>query len=243
MTNVLTLNDALVPPAVEVRSRVLEIIMLIDCSTSMRGKRIAAANQAMRESINELKTEAAQHPDIEYRMRCIAFASEACWHIGPDPINLAQLAWTDLKAKGWTETGAAVDMLAQSIRMENMPKRGLPPVMALVSDGGNTDGKAYDKAIDRLNTEIWGNKAIRLSIGIGDKFNRQQLEKFTNHPEVGVLEAKNAVDLANYIRYATVNASIASSQTATTPGPLLNNVALPAPPAVTDASNVNLQVF
>jgi uncharacterized protein YegL len=238
------LNDALVQPEVETCKRMVDLFMLFDCSFSMRGKRVAAANQAMRESINELKDVATQHPDIEHRLRCIAFSTDARWHIGPDPVVIHSLSWTDLTTKGCTSTGAAVRMLAKAVTVDNMPKRGRPPVMVLISDGGNTDGKEYTQAINLLDKEPWGAKAVRISIGIGDKYNRRQLEKFTNHPEIGVLEARNAVDLARQIRYATVTASIASIQSSSTPGSMENNVVLPAAPApAADTDNINLKLF
>lgn len=244
MTNKHVSNDSLVQPQLEISKRIADLFMLFDCSLSMEGQKIAAANQSMRESTNELQDVAKQHPEVEYRMRCIAFADDARWHVGPDPVGIPRLAWTDLFARGCTETGAAVRMLANAIGMDSMPKRGLPPVMVLISDGANTDGDAYDKAIAQLNKEPWGAKAVRLAIGIGDGYDREQLEKFTNHPEIGVLEARNAVDLANHIRYATVTATLASSQTFTQPGSLKNNVVLPAAPApVSGNGNINLQVF
>ena len=84
--------------------------------------------------------------------------------------------------------------------------------------------------------------ASRLESGTG--LTAGQLEKFTNHPEVGVLEAKNAVDLASYIRYATVTASIASSRIQSVPGIPQSNVVLPAAPAPASSSgNINLTVF
>lgn len=235
-------NDALVQPQLEISKRIVDLFMLFDCSWSMEGQKIAAANQSMRESTNELQDVAKQHPELEYRMRCISFADDAHWHIGSDPVEIPRLAWTDLSARGCTATGAAVRMLTDAIGLDSMPKRGLPPVMVLISDGANTDGDDYDKAIAQLNKEPWGAKAVRLAIGIGDGYDREQLEKFTNHPEIGVLEARNAVDLANHIRYATVTATLASSQTFTQPGSLKNNVALPPVPAA-DTDNVNLKVF
>lgn len=244
MTNTLILNDALVQPEVEISKRVVDLFMLFDCSYSMKGKKIAAANQAMRESVSELQDMAKQHPDIEHRMRCVAFSDDAHWHIGPDPVEISKLTWSDLSAQGRTSTGAAVKMLANTVSIDNMPRRGRPPIMVLVSDGGNTDGKAYDSAIAQLNKEPWGSKAVRLSIGLGTNYARQQLEKFTNHSKVGVLEARNAVDLARQIRYATVTASIASIQSSSQPGILKDNVALPsAPTPVTNTGNINLQVF
>lgn len=205
------LNDALVKPALEIAQRILDIFLLPDCSSSMSGLKIATLNQAFREVASEISNESKLHPDVEYRMRCIAFDDHARWHIGPEPLNINQVSWADVSANGCTSTGAAVQMLADAIRVSEMPKRGVPPVMVLVSDGANTDGNAYDKAIEALEKEPWGSKAVRLSIGVGSHFDRLQLEKFTNHPEVGVLEAKNAVDLVSYIRYATITASKAAN--------------------------------
>lgn len=206
----------------------------------MAGAKIGAANQGSRESFAELKNEAKQHPEVEFLLSCISFADSANFHIDSQKIEDAE--WTDLTANGCTATGQAIQMLADAVKVENMPKRGLPPVMVLISDGANTDGSAYDDAIAALDKEPWGAKAIRLSIGIGNGYDRRQLEKFTNHPEVGVLEAKNAVDLVNYIKYATVTASKAASRNSTVPGQLNNNVALPVPP-LPATGNANLQVF
>lgn len=237
-------SDGLVKPKLEISKRLLDLWMLPDCSGSMDGIRIQILNQAMRESFNELQDVDRQHPEIEMRMRCIAFASIARWHIGPDPVDMASASWKDLSARGCTSTGKAVQMVADEITMDKMPRRGLPPVMVLISDGGNTDGRVYDRAIEQLDKEPWGAKAIRLSIGIGDGYNREQLEKFTNHPEIGVLEARNAVDLANYIRYASVTASIAATRTFSQPGAMNNNVVLPPAPApAANAGNINLQVL
>lgn len=245
MTNIHTLNDALVKPSVEVIRRTLNIFILFDCSWSMEGKKIAAANQAMRESSNELKTVAGKCPEVDFQMRCIAFSDDARWHIGPDPVDIQNISWSDLDPESSTSTGAAIDLLAQTIRHQNMPRRGLPPVMVLMSDGANTDGNAYDQAINALNGEPWGAKAVRLSIGIGDNFNREQLDKFTNHPEIGVLEARNAVDLANYINYAVSTVAEAVSKPVSGSMAVIDaNVELPALPAPTSQdSKVNLQVF
>lgn len=234
------LNDAIVKPSVEVIRRTLDLFMLFDCSWSMEGKKIAAANQAMRESTNELKTVAGKNPDVAFRIRCIAFSDNARWHIGPDPVDIQNVSWKDLGPESGTSTGAAIDLLAQAIHQQNMPRRGLPPVMILMSDGDNTDGNAYDQAVDALNAEPWGAKAVRLAIGIGGDFNGKQLDKFTNHPEIGVLEARNAVDLANYINYAASTVAEAVSRPVSGSTPAIDtNVELPAAPA----PNVNLQVF
>lgn len=238
------LKDKLVKPSVETARRILNLFFLPDGSTSMEGLKIATLNQAFRENVNELKAEAGQHPDVDYFLRCIAFASKAWWHIGPEPMPLEKASWKDLTADGLTTTGDAIQMLANEVSVSKMPKRGLSPVMVLLSDGANTDGSAYDDAIAALDKEPWGNRAIRLAIGIGSNYDKKQLEKFSNQPDVGVLEAKNAVDLANYIRYATVTAVKAASRNSSNTGELKSNVALPPLPApATKSQNPNLKVF
>ncbi len=235
-------NLPLVRPEAETAKRILDIFFLGDGSSSMTGPPNAILNQATRECLNEIKTEAKQHPEVEFRFRCIAFASNAWWLIGPDPVSIENVIWKELPANGGTSTGAAIEKLAEAVTEDKMPEQGLAPVMVLLSDGGNTDGQAYDRAIDKLDKLLWGAKAIRLSIGVGNYFNRAQLEKFTNHPEVGVLEAKSAVDLANYIRYATVTASIAASQNQSDPGNVSTNVTLPPPPKQVEASASNIML-
>ena len=112
-----TLNDALVTPEVEISKRILELIFLIDISWSMKARRMAVANQAVREIAGELKEAANNHPEIEFRVRCISFSDTARWHIGPDPVQVSSFSWTDLKAGGCTATGAAVNMLAKAAKI------------------------------------------------------------------------------------------------------------------------------
>lgn len=233
-------DDAIVSPETAPQKRCLDIFLMPDNSGSTRGKANAVLNQAGREVVAELQSESSQHPDVNFRFRSISFANSAKWHIGPEAVDIGIATWTDLKAGGGTATGEAIDLLAQSVVESKMPERGLPPVMVLISDGGNTDGKDYDEAIKRLEKELWGAKAVRLSIGIGDRYDRKQLEKFTNHPEIGVLEAKNAIDLVNYIKYATVTAPLATAAVKTSTAPVATNVPLPPPPKPAENVDPNL---
>lgn len=232
-----TLNDAGVVPEVITNKRILDIFVMADGSTSTKGLPNSVLNQAMRESAAALKAEADTQPETLFRFRAISFANKAKWHIGPSPVEVENLSWKDLKAAGCTATGGAVKLLADAVAEDKMPEQAHPPVMVLISDGANTDGEEYDRAIERLDSEIWGAKAVRLAIGIGKRYDRKQLEKFTNHPEVGVLEAANAVDLVQYIKYATVTASQAASNGKSSQGKAASNVQLP--PLPKPAQNVD----
>jgi len=149
-------KNMLMLPDLEYISRDLNIFLLTDESWSMVGKRIATLNHAILESTNELKEAAQQHSEATFKIRVIAFSDRPRWHVGPDPVDVDKLTWQDLTAKNSTATGAAIQMLAESVTMGKMPRKGFPPVMVLLSDGDNTDGAAYEKAIQQLNGEPWG---------------------------------------------------------------------------------------
>jgi len=108
-------------------------------------------------------------------------------------------------------------MLAAELTTENMPRRGYPPVCILVSDGHCTDPpEEYDRAIAELLNLPWGQRAVRLAIAIGDEGdyneNEAELLKFVSHQEIGVLKAHNPGELVNYIKWASIAASVGSSQ-------------------------------
>lgn len=240
------LNEKHVLPSIEIIKRVMDLFLMIDLSTSMKWKRIAILNQTMRELSPALIKQAKQKTRIQHRIRCLGFASNPRWIIGPDPIEISQFSWVDQKADGMTQTGAALDWVADSIAPDKMPNKGYPPVMVLVSDGDNTDGPAYEQAIARIDSEPWGKRAVRLAIGIGDGYDRKRLELFTN-TEVGVMEARNSVDLINYLRYATITVPNKTKDSIPDPKHTDSPVALPKPPDPIDPQNVDknrkLEIF
>jgi uncharacterized protein YegL len=148
-------------------------------------------------------------------MRAIKFSDDADWHVGPSSIPIEQFSWPELKIGGRTATSKAIRLLASELDVEMMPKRGYPPVCILVSDGYCTDSQEeYDSAIFQLNAIPWGKKAVRLAIAIGNEadYDEKELLKFVNHPEVGVLKADNPQKIVDYIKWASVSASLGASQ-------------------------------
>ena len=65
---------ALIQPEIDVIRNMIKIIAAIDCSGSMTGEKIAAANYAMRESTHEIKLEANNHPEVDFQLGCIEFS-------------------------------------------------------------------------------------------------------------------------------------------------------------------------
>jgi len=237
-------------PAGKVAKRPLHFFWLTDYSGSMKGKKIATLNQAIREALPEVKKALSSHPQVDVKMRAIKFADEANWHIGPEAVPLEQFTWPELTFDGITATAQAIQLLSEELTLEKMPRRGLPPVCLLVSDGFCTDSeKEYIDAITKLNSLPWGKKAVRLAIAIGDDadYDEEQLLKFVSHPEMGVMKAHNPAELINYIKWAsvtaTVGASLGKSKAGSTLGETGTNVILSPPSAPQPLLNDSNDVF
>lgn len=233
-------NEIPVPDG-RVARRMLHFFWLTDHSASMGGKKIATLNQAIRESIPLIKNAVAAHPQVQVMMRAIRFSDEAAWHVGPDPVSLDQFFWPELSSDGLTSTATAIRLLGTELSVEKMPRRGLPPVCILISDGYCTDPEEeYTKAITDLNRIPWGMKAIRLAIAIGEDadFNEAELLKFVNQEKVGLLKAHNPEDLLSFIKWASTEATLSSSRSKSKDlSDEGTNVALsPPPPSITSST-------
>jgi len=218
----------------EVAKRPLHFFYLVDASGSMTGAKINSLNRAIREVVPEIKSALSNHPEVQAKVRAIRFASEVEWHIGPEAVDLEKFVWNDVQPSGVTSTAGAIRKLVDALDIEQMPRRGYPPVCILISDGFCTDGEEeYDSAIASLNGIPWGKKAVRLSIGVGNEgeYDEGELLKFSNHPEVGLLKAQNAATLVQYIKWASTAAAVgASTGKSRLQGEEEQNVFLDTPP-------------
>ena len=193
----------------------MRIILLCDRSSSMYGRRIETLNQAIHELIPQLRKAVAEYPEVRVTVQAIAFDNEAQFHIGPEPVPLDELTWPDLSSCGVTATSQAIDLLTETLEVENMPRRGLPPLCLLISDGFCTDSQEmYNSSIERLVAGQWGRRAIRLAIGIGrhdEDYNEEELLRFVSHKKsAGVLEARNAEQLTQYVQWACLAGTLST---------------------------------
>lgn len=236
------LNDALVGADIKTSSRSVLVDVAVDVSTSTAGLKNKIINQSMREGVNALKDQAQQHAEIPHHFSCITFADDAKRPFGETPLLMEDVVWNDVPAGGMTATGKAIHLQADMLDPAKMPKKTYPAVLVLISDGANTDGNAYEEAIARLENNPYGKRAVRVAIGVGPDYDREQLAKFTNL-ECGVLEAANTVDLVNYIKYAlttVVQGSI--TPPSYIPGKSINSF-IPPPPAKGTPNGITMEVF
>lgn len=194
--------------------RPLHFIVLADCSGSMAADgKIQALNTAMREAIPHLVDVTRQNPHAEVRVRAIAFGNGARWHLA-DAVPVEQVTWIDLSASGYTDLGAALDLLSSALTTPPMEERALPPAIVLISDGMPTD--AYRPALDRLLALPWGQRSVRSAIGIGRDADQETLRSFLSQDQAEPLSASNPEQLIRMVRWASVHASqVASTVTPT----------------------------
>jgi len=187
-------------PGGALSKRPLHFIWIVDCSGSMNSSgKIQSLNNAIRESIPEMKNAALNNPNAELLIRVVKFSTGAQWHIS-NATNIKDFKWDDLQADGETDMGRAFTLVADALKMPPMPERALPPVLVLLSDGQPTDD--YGTGLKKLLEEPWGKRAVRISIAIGNDADINVLQKFIPG-ERKPLMAHNAETLINYVRWAS----------------------------------------
>lgn len=217
-------------PGGELATRPLHFIWIADCSGSMQGEKIQQLNFAIREAIPHMQTVADENPNAEVLVRAVRFSSGAQWHIS-QPTTVADFKWADLTANGVTDMGKALQMVADQMKIPPMTDRALPPVLVLISDGQPTDD--FAGGLKALMDLPWGKKAVRIAIAIGADADTDVLQKFIGHPEMTPLQANNAEQLVNHIKWVSTAvlkaASSPASQAQGTASPA-GNVPIPQPP-------------
>jgi uncharacterized protein YegL len=196
-------------PGSTLAARPLHFFIVADCSGSMAADgKMQALNNAIRETLPHLVDVANQNPHAALLVRAIAFSSGALWHI-EQPTRVDQLEWRNLSTGGYTDLGAALDLLAPQLTAPHMEERSLPPAILLISDGMPTDD--YKPALGRFLDEPMGRVAVRMAVGIGRDADLEVLERFIGSSSEGVLTANNPEQLVRMIRWASTHASRVAS--------------------------------
>lgn len=197
--------------AERISSRPLEFIWIIDVSTSMKyhGKD-KIFNDAVRSCIPQMRDVASNNVSVDVLVRVLTFGTEVKWTV-KDRTPLEKFEWKDLQPKGQTNLGKALLEISNELSIDKMPKRGMPPVLILVTDGAPGDN--YKKPLKKLLSQPWGKKAVKIAIGIGEKVKKDVLIEFIDNPEIQPLYASNASELVDYIKWASTRVLESASTT------------------------------
>ncbi|HNQ71519.1 VWA domain-containing protein [Mesotoga prima] len=198
----------------EQSARPLYLFLMCDSSGSMHGIKINSLNTAIREAIPEMRRIAEENPFAGLFVRVVEFSQGARW-LSDEAVPIEEFVWADLSAANQTDMGAAFKMVAEALKIPPMPKRAYPPVLVLVTDGQPTD--EYETGLSEILNTVWGEKAVRIAIGIGEDCDFDVLEEFMDGMPIAPLEARNAAALVNHIKWASTTVIKEVSQPSSKP--------------------------
>ena len=162
------------------------LVLVLDCSGSMDGDRMAALNAGL----ITLESAMKEDPTTSTRGRVLVIQFG-----GNDEVSLGD--WQDaidfsaprLEANGRTPTGAAVTAALDAIEAQKseLKAAGIAykrPILMLMSDGEPTDD--WEGAAEACKVAEAANKATVFTIGIGDDANLDTLGRFSSKGAVKI---------------------------------------------------------
>jgi uncharacterized protein YegL len=193
-------------PGGGIARRPLHVLILADCSGSMKGEKIQALNFAIAQMMQHLGDWEEEQERAQILIRAIAFASEPRWHIS-EPLPVVPMRWTPLTVVpgGRTNMGPAFRMAASVLGKDQMPRRAFNPALLLITDGMPTDSPAdFDAGLNALMSQMAGRDALRMAVAIGRDARSEALTRFIADPKVPVLVAGNVDQIADQLRLVTL---------------------------------------
>lgn len=196
---------------VKIARRTMVLFFLVDTSGSMYGEKIGALNDAIRETVPDLKDLSDSNPDAAIKIAVLQFDSDVRW-LYPQPIESGDFRWNDLEVGGLTSLGAALRELDSKLSKKQFLQEAAgsyAPVIILLSDGGPTDD--FENALNQIKQNNWFKHAIKVAIAIGNDADKNVLVQFTGRTEL-VVEVHNKSSLKTIIKCVSVTSSQVNSK-------------------------------
>ena len=190
----------------------LNIILLIDSSKSMQGKRIEQVNQAIVDIYQYLQDLQVENTNVDFYLTLISFGSWASFYDNKESINVDDFKYTGIKCGGYSNLHLAYEKLEDIMRKESkggiMPDfGGAAPIILLLTDGHPT-GDSYKERLEELKNIPWFKAALRYGIAIelnDDRTNKVLKDFVGNNGDV--ISCYNASMLKDIIKIIVVTAS------------------------------------
>lgn len=196
---------------VKIARRTMVLFFLVDTSGSMCGEKIGSLNDAIRETVPDLKDLSDGNPDAAIKIAVLQFDTDVRW-LYPQPVESENFRWNDLQAGGLTSLGGALRELESKLhKTEYMQEAAgsYAPVIILLSDGGPTDD--FASALGKIKQNDWFRHAIKVAIAVGNDADKNVLAQFTGNSEA-VIEVHNKSALKAIIKFVSVTSSQVNSK-------------------------------
>jgi len=192
------------------KKRAMVVFFVVDISGSMRGARIGAVNDAIRNVLPELKKRERGNTAAEIRIAVLEFSTRANWRtLSPEPVSAFQ--YQDIEnVGGGTNYGTAFAALNEKLSRKqflNATAGAYTPLIIFMTDGKPSDMGLYKEELERLKQNKWFQYSTRAGIAIEEGALspecKRVLMEFTENDK-NVYEAKNTVILAKQIELVTL---------------------------------------
>lgn len=192
------------------RKRSMVVFFVVDISGSMKGARIGAVNDAIRNVLPELKKKEKGNTAAEIKIAILEFSTKAKWKT-TTPQSLSDFKYDDItEVYGCTNFGTAFHELNEKLSKDgflNSASGAYTPLIILLTDGKPSDIMMYHEELDILKKNKWFKYATRAGIAIEEGALSPECKKvlmeFTEN-ENNVYEAKNTMVLAKQIQLVTL---------------------------------------
>jgi len=199
--------DTIMP---DLKKRAMVVFFIIDISGSMKGNRIQAVNDAIRNLIPELKKREASNTNAEIRVAIMEFSSNANWRTN-EPVPVSSFNYDEITyVGGGTNFGKAFSALNMKLSRTEFLKSSAgsyTPLIILMTDGKPSDLALYKEELDKLKQNSWFQYATKAGIAIEEGALspecRKVLLEFTSNESM-VLLAANTNVLAKQIQLVTL---------------------------------------
>ena len=194
----------------ELKKRAMVVFFIIDISGSMKGNRIQAVNDAIRNLIPELKKREASNTNAEIRVAILEFSSNANWRT-PAPVPVSSFNYDEITyVGGGTNFSKAFSELNKKLSRNEFLRSSAgsyTPLIILMTDGKPSDIALYKEELIKLKKNSWFQYATKAGIAIEEGALspecRKVLLEFTGNESM-VLLASNTNVLAKQIQLVTL---------------------------------------
>ena len=148
----------------------LNIILLVDSSKSMQGKRIKQVDQAIIDIKEYLKELQSENTNVDFYITIIPFGSDSYFYNNEKSINIDNFVYNGIKCGGYSNLHLAYEKMSDILKKESkggiMPDfGGIAPIILLLTDGHPT-GNLYKEHLNSLKNIPWFKVALRYGIAI-----------------------------------------------------------------------------
>ena len=188
------------------------IMILVDTSKSMAGKRMEQVNQAISDIAIYLKDMQKENSHVDFYISILSFSTEAKWFDDEKQTFVNKFTFKPLMAKGQSNLHLAYQELNQVMLKESqggiMPDfGGVAPIILLLTDGHPSKGNVK-KELELLRSKPWFKVALKYGIAIelNDERTIKVLREFTSG-NGDVIQVYNSFLIERIIKIIILTAS------------------------------------